>query len=77
MTKTAAIITAIAISLGIIMGFGISAQTQPEQPDITVMSCSAWDNGAAPTIPANTLTDTCVDERGALHTAPTAVAATR
>lgn len=59
-------------------GVGYHAGTHAQQPaDITVMPCTAWANGAHPTIPANTLTDACVDSTGTLHTAPTSLEKTR
>jgi hypothetical protein len=71
----AAILTACLVATAI-TGYAIgTAQQTPA--DITVMPCTAWDNDAHPTIPANTLTDTCVDTTGTLHTAPTSREATR
>lgn len=56
---------------------GQASVTPAASADITVMPCSAWDNGANPVIPEFTLTDTCVDPSGTLHTAPTSISATR
>lgn len=52
-------------------------QAMEQSADITVMPCSAWSNGATPTVPQHTLTDACVDERGTLHTTPAAAENTR
>lgn len=76
---TAALSTAVmiaALCASAITGYAIGTHAN-EPADITVMPCTAWDNDAHPTIPANTLTDACVDQRGTLHTTPTSREATR
>lgn len=44
------------------------AEPQHATADITVMPCSAWDNGAQPVIPSNTFTGACVNADGSLIT---------
>lgn len=65
-----------AFAAAAVMGYAIG-QHDASSADITVMPCSAWANDARPQIPANTLTDACVDEAGTLHTAPTSLEKTR
>lgn len=69
-------VTIAALCAAAITGYSIGYHAN-EPADITVMPCTAWDNDAHPTIPANTLTDACVDTTGTLHTAPTSREATR
>lgn len=71
----------LAIVAAALTGYGIGS-TAPQSAaqssaDITVMPCTAWANDARPNIPANTLTDACVDDAGTLHTAPTSMEKTR
>lgn len=73
-------VTTAALVAAALTGYAIGHQDAAQQAttaDIGVMPCSAWANDADPEIPPYTLTDACVDPSGTLHTAPTALEATR
>lgn len=69
----------VTISAAALIAASLSGYAIGNQPDdsIVVMPCSAWADEQHPTIPPHTLTDACVDQRGTLHTAPTATENTR
>jgi hypothetical protein len=45
---------------------GAIGHYQHQEPDITVMPCSAWADGAHPTIPEYTVQDACIMPDGRL-----------